>query len=362
MIIIHLLTVSGLIVFIIFSILIYNKIYALFKNMPEYNVESNISIVIAVKNEAKNIPTLISSLAGLDYPAHKLELIIIDDDSEDETIDVIKQASRLLPDCSFFTVQQKKYIGKKGAVNAGIEKAKYPFIFITDADCKIEPDILKSVSYKFNNGCDFIFGPSPFFEEKFFINRMSCFENLRSSMLIFSAAGYGIPYCAAARNFAFKKSAFEKLHGFDQISGLLSGDDDLLLQLAVKNNLKIDIITDKLSFVYSSTKKTFKEYFSQRARHTQASFYYLPSRKILLTLWHSINLFLLFSPALIILNELFILPFIIKILFDIILVSRLQNKFAYEFKFYEIVLFQIIYEIMLLINLFNARFGKIKWK
>ncbi len=59
-----------------------------------------------------------------------------------------------------------------------------------------------------------------------------------------------------------------------------SGDDDLLLREAVKNKMKIGVVTESGSFVYSETKKTFSEYFQQKARHTQTSFHYLKKHQL----------------------------------------------------------------------------------
>lgn len=348
--------------FISFSALIYNKFKKLFETPAEYHLESEFTIIVAAKNEAENIHKLIISLMEIDYSQHKMEVMLIDDNSEDDTLKIIEKEINSLENFKVYSLRGKKYSGKKGALSYGIENSKFPLIFITDADCIIEPNILKSLSFKFGNGYDMLFGPSPFLEGKTFINRMICFENLRNSILMFSSAGYGIPYSSTARNFAFKKSVFEKSNGFSRHSKILSGDDDLLLQSAVKNKFRIGVITDRQSFVYSETKKTFKEYLHQRARHTQTSFYYLPSRIFLLTLWHFLNLILLFSPFLIFLNQWFFILFIVKLLTDLIITTRLQKKFTYNFKLYEIILFQIIYELMLIVNLVNAKFGRIKWK
>ena len=50
-----------------------------------------ITIVVCAYNESLNIYNCLKSLATIDYPANKFEVIIIDDDSEDETLDIIKK-------------------------------------------------------------------------------------------------------------------------------------------------------------------------------------------------------------------------------------------------------------------------------
>ena len=187
-------------------------------------------------------------------------------------------------------------------------------------------------------------------------------ENIRSSILTFTAAIIGIPYSAAARNFGFKKSSFEKIKGYSNTTETLSGDDDLLLREAVKNKMKIGFITKKESFVYSRTKSTLKEYLNQKARHTQTSLHYLTQHKLFLGFWHLLNLFFLFSPILIFVDSIFLSLFLIKIITDIVIVFNLQKYFGYNFNPVKIFYLQIMYEIFLIINFVNSLFGKSDWK
>ena len=320
------------------------------------------SIVIAAKNEESNISFLIKSLQKLDYPKSKFEVILIDDNSIDNTY---KTAEGLFQDsCNFhlYKVGEKEFSAKKGALSFGIKKAKNPFILITDADCLPEEGWLKFYAEKFREGYDFIFGNAPLSQNNSFVNKISSFENLRSSILSFSAAKAGIPYSASARNFGFEKSSFEQIKGYSNTIETLSGDDDLLIREAVKNNLKIGTVLNKGSFVYSSSKNSVNEYFSQRARHTKTSFYYLPGRQFFLSSWHLINLFFLFSPLLMFFNKLFALLFLIKLIIDFIIVKSQQKRLGYEFNLLEIFWLQIFYEIFLIIHFVNALFKKDKWK
>ncbi|UCH65626.1 MAG: hypothetical protein JSW63_00390, partial [Ignavibacterium sp.] len=109
-------------------------------------------------------------------------------------------------------------------------------------------------------------------------------------------------------------------------------------------------------------KNTFKDYFSQRARHTQTSLFYPLKQKLFLTVWHSFNIAFLLSPLLMFFNILFVLPFIVKIILDVTRAIIYQRKFTYNFKVYEVIYLQIIYELFLIVHLFNARFRKIEWK
>jgi cellulose synthase/poly-beta-1,6-N-acetylglucosamine synthase-like glycosyltransferase len=311
---------------------------------------NNISIIVPAKNEERNIDNLIAALKNLDYPEANYEVIIVDDNSNDDTFNIAKNLTNKLENFTVVSVPDKKYERKRGALDYGILLAKHPNIALTDADCVLEKNWLMCLSQKFSPSCDFVFGVAPFYQTNKLVNKVSCYENFRNSLLAISAANYGFAYTASARNFGFKKDAFEKIGGYKNTIETISGDDDLLLREAVKKGLKVCTLTAPGSYVYSETKKTFKEYFSQRARHTQTSFHYPFKQKLFLTLWHLINLAFVFSPAFMFINKIFILLFLIKIIFDTATAFAYQRKFSYRFLIIEVIYLQLIYEIFLIVH------------
>lgn len=324
--------------------------------------QKSISIIIALKNEEEKIESLLATLNKLDYPAENFEVIFIDDSSKDGTFDNISEKIKELDNFSVYKLSTENKSGKRNALELGISQSVHPNILITDADCEPEKNWVKAYSNKFTESFDFLFGIAPFSREKSIVNKISCFENLRGTMLSIFAANIGLPYSASARNFGFKKTSFEKVGGYSKTTDTLSGDDDLLLREAFKDNLKIGTVTANGSFVFSKTKKTFKDYLRQRARHTQASFHYLFKQQLLLGLWHIFNLVILFSPILFFLEMYFLLLLPVKLFSDLLIVKFNQEKFSYKFSFTEVFYLQIIYELFLIIHFFNAKFGKIEWK
>ena len=212
---------------------------------PRKSKPKSISIVIALKNEEENIETLLASLSKLDYPTDFFEVIFIEDNSEDGTYRTIFEQIKEFENFKVYKLQNENKSGKRNALEVGISKSIHPYILITDADCEPQKDWLKAYSNKFADGFEFIFGIAPFYREKSLVNRISCFENLRNSILTFFTANIGLTHSAAARNFGFKKTSFEKVGGYSKTTDTLSGDDDLLLREAVKNHLKIGTVTAK---------------------------------------------------------------------------------------------------------------------
>ena len=107
------------------------------------------SIIIAAKNEESNISKLISAIKNLQYSKDNYEVIIVDDSSNDDTFHLAKKLAKEFDNITVVSAINKKYEGKRGALNYGISLAKYPIIVITDADCVPETYWLWCLSTKF---------------------------------------------------------------------------------------------------------------------------------------------------------------------------------------------------------------------
>jgi poly-beta-1,6-N-acetyl-D-glucosamine synthase len=326
-----------------------------------YKTSLKLSIIIAAKNEENNINALIDSLEKLDYPKENFEVIIVDDNSNDNTNSIIN--SRIAPKSNFKLIKadQKEFEGKRGALAIGINNAQNNFIVITDADCRPEINWLKALSSKLDAGFDFVFGVAPIESCKNLVQKLAAFENLRNSFLSIAAVGLHIPYSAAARSFAFRKKSFERIGGYSNTTETISGDDDLLLREAVKNKMLIGTLVDPEAFVYSTAPENFNEYLSQKKRHLQTSFHYLLKQKIFLGSWHILNLLCLFSILLVFFSPILTLPFFVKIIYDFFISIKYEADLGQSFKFYEIFYLQILYEIFIIVNFINSFSGKSKW-
>ena len=89
MIYIVLLIILNYVVLIVAFIIGFDKI-KLHKSDSKIAVNS-FSIIIPFRNEANNLPELLSSLNTLEYPGELFEIILVDDDSNDTSVEIIKK-------------------------------------------------------------------------------------------------------------------------------------------------------------------------------------------------------------------------------------------------------------------------------
>ena len=114
---------------------------------------SNISIVIPVFNEEKNIVSLLKEIKIALKNKIEYEVLIIDDGSDDNTVKSIYNNMRQFQNLSI--VVHKKNYGQSISLLTGISKAKFEFIVTIDGDGQNDPkDIIKLVN-KFNVSSSF---------------------------------------------------------------------------------------------------------------------------------------------------------------------------------------------------------------
>ena len=122
------------------------KIYGSLLQLKTFKVsadpETFVSVVIACRNEQKNLTALIKSISLQNYSKHLFEVIIVDDNSIDKTNEI---ASGFTPVGNISTINNKGK-GKKQALRAGIKAAKGNLIITTDADCRMGRNWIRTIA------------------------------------------------------------------------------------------------------------------------------------------------------------------------------------------------------------------------
>jgi glycosyltransferase involved in cell wall biosynthesis len=96
-----------------------------------------ISILIPCRNEEVFISKCLDSLLSNDYSKDRIEFLIIDGLSTDNTVDIVKGYLNKFPFINIFQNQKKVF---PAAVNIGIKESRGDFIFIAGAHATYAPD------------------------------------------------------------------------------------------------------------------------------------------------------------------------------------------------------------------------------
>lgn len=107
-----------------------------------------LTIIIPAYNEGEMVLRSIESVANAQYPRDRLELLVVDDGSSDDTWDHIQTAKRRFPDLVVaFRLPANK--GKRAALAVGFERASGEIVVTLDSDSVIEPGALLAIAGPF---------------------------------------------------------------------------------------------------------------------------------------------------------------------------------------------------------------------
>ena len=105
-----------------------------------------VSIMVPAHNESVVIRRTVRALLNFDYPHDRYEIIVINDNSTDDTANVLKQIQAANPSRNLIVVNTDNVVGGKGksnALNIGYSVAKGSVFAIYDADNTPEPQALR---------------------------------------------------------------------------------------------------------------------------------------------------------------------------------------------------------------------------
>lgn len=103
-----------------------------------------VSIIVPCFNEGKHIGKTIESLLNLDYPNGMIEIIIVDDKSNDNSIEVIRRYVDRHKNVRLI-INKRNSGGAAEPTNIGIKAAKYNYVAVADADSTPERDALRKM-------------------------------------------------------------------------------------------------------------------------------------------------------------------------------------------------------------------------
>ena len=255
-------------ILLLYTLLIINYIIGWKKIKPVKKSDylPYVSVVIAVRNEENEINRLLNNLALQIYPKQKLEFILVNDHSTDNTRKLLEQSSvnnlRLIN-------LKNGLCGKKNAVSQGIDLALGEIILTSDADCTFSPLWVQNMVNSFAvESVKFVSGPVTFHKISGIFHSLQALEFLSLITSGASAIAINNPIFCNAANMAFRKKDFLELNNFND-NNIASGDDVFLLHSIKKRYPKgVVFVKEKDAIVKTNSVDTIKKFFSQRRRWT----------------------------------------------------------------------------------------------
>jgi len=289
-----------------------------------------VSVVVACRNEQKNLPALLNSLTLQNYPEYLFEVIIVNDNSTDLTATIAAEFSGIV---NIHTLNNTGK-GKKQALRTGINSAKGKLIITTDADCSMEMNWIRTIASFYEvNKPDLIICPVKIKSVPGFFGKFQEIEFLSLQGITAGCALSGKATMCNGANLAFTREIYlnhsENLH--DEIN---SGDDIFLLHsLKAVTHSNITWLESSDVLVTTESSSTFRSFLKQRSRWISKVKAYKDSYTIILgiVIFVTVNLeitlliALFMSPVLI---WAFLLVLILKSIPDFLILLNTSGRYG----------------------------------
>jgi cellulose synthase/poly-beta-1,6-N-acetylglucosamine synthase-like glycosyltransferase len=325
--------------------------------------KTSFSIIVPFRNEAENLPVLLESFSKLNYPTNLFEVILVDDESDCK----LQIADYRMQITTIDNIRVSNS-PKKDAITTAMEIVKTDWVITTDADCMVSENWLLTLDNFIQlNPVSMIAGAVTYDCNDSFLHH---FQQLDLASLQGATIGsFGIKkgFMCNGANFAYTKSFFQELKGFEGNSAIASGDDVFLLQKALSQYPeKVAYLKSKNTIVTTKPVNDWKALFYQRVRWaSKTTSYQSTFGKRLGLLVFIMNFGLVYC---LVLTFFGILPyfspvmyFLIKFGIDSVLIQQ-TNKFLTKHKIRYLVLSSLWYPFFSSAVALYCLFGKYEWK
>lgn len=291
-----------------------------------------VSVLIAARNEEKNIEKLLESLKKQSFPKELFEVIIVNDHSIDNTDEIINDFINKNKELDVKLLKAEKK-GKKHAISQALHSAINELVIVTDADCVLNDLWIESiVGFYQEEKCKMILAPVLLSPAENLFEKMQVLEHLSLIGSTAGSASIGFPVMCNGANMAYERKAALEVEKFRKDFDIPSGDDMFLLEQFVKcyghNNVKF--LLSKSAVVKTKTCKTIKDFIRQRRRWVSKTKSYTSWKVIvtaLIVLFFNLSIISLlvsafFVPAL---WSIYILLTLLKFFIDFPLLKNITN-------------------------------------
>ena len=336
--------------------------------------KTTFTIVVPFRNEAENIPALLTSLKQLNYPTELFEVIFVDDMSEDNSVLIVSKALEKVT-FSFNIIRNKRFSNapKKDAITTAISKAKHEWIITTDADCTVPKKWLQcfDVAIQKNNP-NMVCGPVIYKNDGSLIQAFQQFDGLSLQAVTMGGFGHGREILCNGANLGYKKEVFQQIEGFTGNSHIASGDDIFLME-KIKENApnSIQFLKTSAALVPTQPQQNWKQIINQRVRwasKTTKQDNWLP--KLIGALIFIVNLWVAFGWIYIFYNTRFLyfylFVFCIKIAVDGFIIfsakTVFRNKATSLKSIFQVIISGVVYPYITVTVFILSLLGGYQWK
>jgi cellulose synthase/poly-beta-1,6-N-acetylglucosamine synthase-like glycosyltransferase len=331
---------------------------------------TKVTVIIPARNEEATIANVLQDILAQAYPAHLLEILVIDDHSEDNTAKIVaafKNVQCISLQAHSSELPSKAY--KKKAIEIAIQQCKGELIVTTDADCRMcEYWLAGIVNYFETYKPVMIAAPVIYTNSKEWFSIFQSLDFMTMQGITAAVVSTRTGSMCNGANLAYTKQAFDAVYGFSGVDHLASGDDMFLMYKMEKQFPgKTTYMKCKDSIVYTYAAPSRQAFITQRIRwaskSTQLKDKRIQAVLMMVFIWNAlfpITILLAFiTPSL---WFLFFVMLCTKIVVELLLVVPISKFFKKSQEVIYLVLLQGIHILYILYVAIAAQIKPYTWK
>lgn len=224
-----------------------------------------LTVIIPAYNEERSLQKTIDSVRALNYPEKKLDVVVVDDGSKDNTKKIGSAAAKKHANVRFIHQHNQ---GKAAALNHALKKTRSKYFACLDADSFVEPASAKAMIESFEADDELeICTPVMLIDQpKNFIQKFQRLEYLAGMFLVRLMASIDSNYVAPGPFSMYRTQTIKDIGGFDEDN--LVEDQEIAYRIQVHHK-KIRQVPD--ARVHTIGPDTFKKLRRQRNRWMKGS-------------------------------------------------------------------------------------------
>jgi len=233
-----------------------------------------ISVFVPARNEASHLPSCLASLGRLDYEVDKIEFILGNDDSTDDTEIIMQEWILGAANRKYINITPQaslKMNGKANALAQMIREAKGDYFLFTDADCEV-PDtwVKEMVGSAVQSGSDLVTGITKVRSDDWF-SAMQGLDWWLTLGMVKVVSDTGSSLTSMGNNMLLSRNGYEAIGGFENLP-LTVTEDFEIAKAAYKKGLKsVHQVTGE-NLIITEGEERFHDLMIQRKRWLKGAF------------------------------------------------------------------------------------------
>lgn len=256
-----------------------------------------VSVIVYAKNQAEEMKQLLPILLNQNY--HTFELVLVNNASIDETLEVFKEFASYVPFIKIVDVENNEAFwgSQKYALTLGIKAATHEYLLFLDAKDQLNsPNWIMQMSSYFTLNKTLVMGLTKYPKAKGFFNRFLRFDATFSQVQTLSWSKIGRPFTLQLANIGYKKELYYATNGFMDFMQTREFTNELFVYAAAKEKNTAICEWNEVA-IHLPLPENYATYFKEKKKQAQLLSQFSFSQQWIVRFYY-FSTFLLYAMAL----------------------------------------------------------------